>query len=418
LLYRHLSILLIEDNPEDVRYVAEMLSEAKECIIDYEVAGTLSEGVTLMKNGGIDAVLLDLSLSDSKGMKTLKTLQQITPDIPLVVLTDDQDETVTVEALREGAQDFLIKGTFDSDMLMRCIRHAIERQRIKGELKNTIRELQVSEERLFNIINSNADGIIIVNRNNTVSFVNPAAEYILNKQKKELIGKKFEYPVKSGEPQEIEIKRGEQGTATVEMRVVVIYWEGQNAFLTSFRDITEIVRMREQLRTLAYKDELTGLSNRRGFLEIAEKMLRIAERSGRGLNLFFTDMDNMKWINDNLGHPVGDRALDVIGTIISEVLRTSDIIARVGGDEFAAIAVDSTEQGGEGLQNNIYKAFEERNKRADLPFELAVSIGRAYYDPENPVSLSELMSTADRKMYVEKVRRKKKKEWIIKYGAG
>lgn len=418
MLYRHLSILLIEDNPEDVRYVAEMLSEAKECIIDYEVAGTLSEGVTLMKNGGIDAVLLDLSLSDSKGMKTLKTLQQITPDIPLVVLTDDQDETVTVEALREGAQDFLIKGTFDSDMLMRCIRHAIERQRIKGELKNTIRELQVSEERLFNIINSNADGIIIVNRNNTVSFVNPAAEYILNKQKKELIGKKFEYPVKSGEPQEIEIKRGEQGTATVEMRVVVIYWEGQNAFLTSFRDITEIVRMREQLRTLAYKDELTGLSNRRGFLEIAEKMLRIAERSGRGLNLFFTDMDNMKWINDNLGHPVGDRALDVIGTIISEVLRTSDIIARVGGDEFAAIAVDSTEQGGEGLQNNIYKAFEERNKRADLPFELAVSIGRAYYDPENPVSLSELMSTADRKMYVEKVRRKKKKEWIIKYGAG
>jgi len=418
LLDRHLSILIIEDNPADVRLVAEMLSEVKECIIDYEVAGTLSEGIILMKNGGMDAVLLDLSLSDSRSIKTLKTLHQITPDIPLVVLTNRQDETVTVEALREGAQDFLIKGSFDSGMLMRCIRHAIERQRIKGDLKDTIRELQVSEERLFNIIHSNADGIIIVNRNNTVSFVNPAAEYILNKQKEELIGKKFEYPVKSGEPREIEIKRGEHGTAVVEMRVVVIYWEGQNAFLTSFRDITELVRMREQLRTLAYKDELTGLSNRRGFLEIAEKMLRIADRSGRGLNLFSADMDNMKWINDNMGHPVGDRALEVIGTIIGEVLRSSDILARVGGDEFAAIAIDSTDQGGEVLQNNIYRAFEERNKRADLPFDLAVSIGRAFYCSENPVSLSELMSTADRNMYGEKVRRKKKKEWIIKYGAG
>ncbi|MFV2081204.1 MAG: GGDEF domain-containing protein, partial [bacterium] len=207
-------------------------------------------------------------------------------------------------------------------------------------------------------------------------------------------------------------------TAVVEMRVVVIYWEGQNAFLTSFRDITELVRMREQLRTLAYKDELTGLSNRRGFLEIAEKMLRIADRSGRGLNLFSADMDNMKWINDNMGHPVGDRALEVIGTIIGEVLRSSDILARVGGDEFAAIAIDSTDQGGEVLQNNIYRAFEERNKRADLPFDLAVSVGRAFYCSENPVSLSELMSTADRNMYGEKVRRKKKKEWIIKYGAG
>ncbi len=418
MLDRHLSILIIEDNPADVRIVGEMLSEVKECIIDYEVAGTLSEGVTLMKNGGIDAALLDLSLSDSKGMKTLKTLHRITPDIPLVVLTDEQDESVTVEALREGAQDFLIKGTFDSDMLMRSIRHAIERQLIKGELKKTIRELQVSEERLFNIIHSNADGIVIVNRNKTVSFVNPAAEYILNKQKEELIGKKFEYPVMSGEPQEIEIKRGDHDTAIVEMRVVVIYWEGQNAFLTSFRDITELVRMREQLRTLAYKDELTGLSNRRGFLEIAEKMLSIAERSGRGLNLFSADMDNMKWINDNMGHPVGDRALEVIGTIIGEVLRSSDILARVGGDEFAAIAIDSTDQGGEVLQNNIYRAFEERNKRADLPFDLAVSIGRAFYCSENPVSLSELMSTADRNMYGEKVRRKKKKEWIIKYGAG
>ncbi len=418
MLDRHLSILIIEDNPADVRLTAEMLSEVKECIIDYEVASNLSEGVTLMKNGGIDAVLLDLSLSDSEGLPTLKTLHQITPGIPLVVLTDDQDESVTVQALREGAQDFLIKGTFNSEMLMRSIRHAIERQSIKDELKNTIRDLQASEERLFNIIHSNADGIVIVNRDNTVSFVNPAAEYILNKQKKELIGKKFEYSVKSGEPQEIEIKRGDQGIAIVEMRVVVIYWEGQNAFLTSFRDITELVGMREQLRTLAYKDELTGLSNRRGFLDIAEKMLRIADRSGRGLNLFFTDMDNMKWINDNLGHPVGDRALVVIGNIIGEVLRASDIIARIGGDEFAAIAVDSTDQGGEGLQKNIYKAFEERNKKADLPFELAVSIGRAYYEPGNPVSLSELMSTADRNMYGEKVKRKEKKEWIIKYGAG
>lgn len=413
-----MKILVMDANRQEVRHLADLFSQVRDVDVDLEVAEELKKALGRIARDDIDVVLLDLFFSCDKQFNAVRSIHARAPDIPIILLADPESEAAALFGLRDGAQDYLIKGSFDSNLLVRCIRHAVERQKIKGKLKNTIRELRISEERLYNIIYSNADGIVIVNRDNTVSFINPAAEYILNRKKEHLVGKEFEYPIEIGGSKEIQIKRSDDDEAVVEMRVVVIKWEGKNAFLISFREITELVRMREQLKSMAFEDELTGLRNRRAFLDIAEKMIKIADRSGRELNLFFADMDNMKWINDNLGHFHGDRALVIIASILAKNMRASDIAARMGGDEFAVMAVDSADSGGRVLQDNLYRAFDERNRAGDLPFEIAVSIGRSHYDPQNPCTLNELLSQADTDMYKAKIKRKKSKEWILKYGAG
>jgi len=413
-----MKILIMDSDRQEVRQLTGLISGVRDVDMEIEVAEDINRGLSIAGREEIDIILLDLLFPGERRISAIRVVHESLPDIPVILLAGSENEAAALVGLREGAQDYLIKGTFDSNLLVRCIRHAIERQKIKGELKKTIQQLSVSEERLYNIIYSNSDGIVIVDRENRVSFINPAAEYILNKTKAHLLGSEFEYPIEIGGTREIEIRRSDDDVTVAEMKVVVIKWEGKNAFLISYRDITELVKMREKLKGLAFQDELTGIRNRRAFLVIAEKMISIADRSGRELNLYFMDMDNMKWINDNLGHLNGDRALVIIASILKGSMRASDTVARVGGDEFAIMAVDSTVEGGKTLQENLYKAFAERNSSGDLPFELAVSIGMAHYDPASPCTLSELLSSADADMYRSKVKRKKNKEWILKYGSG
>ncbi len=98
----------------------------------------------------------------------------------------------------------------------------------------------------------------------------------------------------------------------------------------------------KEIQALAISDPLTGLYNRRGFIALAEQQLKLADRTRRGALLFFADLDGMKWINDTLGHEEGDRALVDIATILKDTFRLSDIIARIGGDEFAVLVIDTT----------------------------------------------------------------------------
>ena len=99
-------------------------------------------------------------------------------------------------------------------------------------------------------------------------------------------------------------------------------------------------KFEEELLSLSIKDPLTGLHNRRGFLSLAEQQLKLSARNKRGVLLYFADLDGLKWINDTLGHQEGDNAIIEIATILKEASRESDIIARLGGDEYAVLAID------------------------------------------------------------------------------
>lgn len=289
MINKHIKVLLIEDNPGDTRLIREMLAEVGTASFDLKWADRLSSGLEQLARGGIDVLLLDLSLPDSQGLDTFTKVHIKAPTVPIIVLTSLDDGTVGVRAMREGAQDYLIKSQVDSNLLVRSIRYAIERQRLM-----------------------------------------------------------------------------------------------------------------EEVRGLSIVDELTKLHNRRGFLTLAQQQLKIANRMKRGMLLFFMDLDNMKKINDTLGHHEGDLALMEIAAVLKETFRDSDIIARIGGDEFVVLAIDIPESSAEIFTARLHENLRNRNSRGKHPYKLSISMGIAHYHPEFPCSIDELLGRADSLMYEQK----------------
>lgn len=175
-----------------------------------------------------------------------------------------------------------------------------------------------------------------------------------------------------------------------------------SSLLVTFIDITELKQVEEELRKLSFIDELTGLNNRRGFTILAKQHIKIAERLKRHAALIYADMDNMKWINDTLGHKEGDRALLEFADILRSNVRASDIVARWGGDEFVALILEPADGEGEILCSRLQEALHAYNSEDTRPFKLSISFGLTHYDPENPCTLEELLENGDRLMYEHK----------------
>jgi len=168
------------------------------------------------------------------------------------------------------------------------------------------------------------------------------------------------------------------------------------------RDITDRKRQEDALRALSLVDELTGLYNRRGFLTLAQQQLKQARRGHRELVLLFIDMDDFKEINDSFGHNEGDSALVRASEILKHTFRDSDIIARMGGDEFVVLATDTGKTGSEIIINRLRQELRERNDRDGYPYRLSFSVGAARFDPDAPPSIEELLAAADSMLYAQK----------------
>ena len=142
-----INLLLIEDNPGDVRLVHESLSKSKSPPIEWVLADHLENAVEKIQETPFDIILLDLSLPDSQGLHTFLRLQTLAPHLPIVILTSTDDELLALEAVQKGAQDYLVKGQTPSDLLIRAIRYAIERHQLQQKLADAQQQL-VDAERL------------------------------------------------------------------------------------------------------------------------------------------------------------------------------------------------------------------------------------------------------------------------------
>ena len=183
------------------------------------------------------------------------------------------------------------------------------------------------------------------------------------------------------------------------------------------RDITERKRNEQQLAAQAEQlaeqkgeleqmmlvDDLTGLLNRRGLQLVGEQALYKARRDGTGVVLLFLDLDGLKQINDGLGHSAGDEAIRTLAGVIREVMRGSDIAARVGGDEFAMLLFDANGEAAAHVVERIELGAATARERKSLRYELSVSVGVCEIDPRTPGSIEELLAHADRSMYDEKL---------------
>ncbi len=166
------------------------------------------------------------------------------------------------------------------------------------------------------------------------------------------------------------------------------------------------VRMQEKLRTISITDELTGLLNRRGFFALAQQQMKIFSRMKGNMVLLFADVDDFKVINDTWGHQQGDEALIALAGIFKETFRESDIIARMSGDEFAVLLIDTPEKNISLINSRLHHKIMIFNRASGSSYELAVSVGMVVYDHEQQRSIDDLLREADRLMYEEKLRKK------------
>lgn len=157
-------------------------------------------------------------------------------------------------------------------------------------------------------------------------------------------------------------------------------------------------RTTEYLRQLSLLDELTGLLNRRGFFSLGKQQIKLAERAQRQLLLFYIDLDGLKHINDQFGHHEGDRALQKIAEILSETFRSSDLIARLGGDEYCVLAIDAMQDSAENILVRLGNHLHTANLKNPV-YQLALSMGFARFDPQSAPSLENMLIEADNALY-------------------
>lgn len=344
---KQIRVLLVEDEASDAQLV---MIDLKKCAEKFDVlwVESLQQAKYQLQGFGFDVALLDLSLSDSKGLATLQSVRNITEEIPILVLTGYCDTDFALKALEAGATDYVVKGNSGQDNLARAIRYALFRAEM--EAKNNL---------LVAALEAAANSIIITDTEGHITWTNRAFTRLTGYSVEESMGKKPRELISSGlQPSNFykamweQILQGKhwRGELINKRKNGELYHEelsispvkNKSGEITHFigikDDITERKRLEEQLQKLANTDPLTELYNRRVFLEqLTQEAIRIKNYQNLSSAVLMIDLDFFKNINDSYGHSTGDEVLRRFADIMRKNCRSSDLAARLGGEEFAVL---------------------------------------------------------------------------------
>lgn len=291
------------------------------------------------------------------------------------------------------------------------------------EQRRETETLRASEERHRFLTEYSSDMISVASWEGRYLYVSPASAALLGYEPSELTGTTFYDLVHETDRNAVRrthlLVLEKMGAAMIAYRVKrkdnrYIWFESTirevprsgrdtpRELVVVSRDITERKLQEERLRDMAILDELTGLYNRRGFMALASQHLKQAKRAKRQALLLFADLNGLKKINDTHGHADGDRALVAAAEVFNRTFRDSDVVARVGGDEFAILAVEADHENVEVIRARLQAALDFANNGNARPYEISVSIGIVSYDPQQHTSVEELMAFADQEMYMHK----------------
>jgi diguanylate cyclase (GGDEF)-like protein len=172
--------------------------------------------------------------------------------------------------------------------------------------------------------------------------------------------------------------------------------------IRSIRYAIERKRLLTEMRNLSLRDDLTGLYNRRGFFALAEQRFKVARRENSRLLFIIADIDGLKNINDSFGHELGDHAIRDAAGILKDTFRESDIIGRIGGDEFAIVVAENVTESAETVTARLHDKINAFKKEHVRHYQLSISIGIAHCDPSFSCSIDEMLANADELMYQQK----------------
>jgi len=412
-----LHVLIVEDNPADADLVRNALPETGPIRFHSESVPRLSEALARLATGGIDLIMTDLGLPDSQGLATFRKLRQAAPDLAIIVLTVSDDQEMAVAAVREGAQDFLVKGQVSGNLLVRAVRYALERKRMEVALRESEANLRQAQEitRLgrweLDLVSGRltwSDGIFALfeaNRETFTASYEAFLEYV-HPDDRASVDQAYHESIEHKKPFEIEHR--------LLMKDGRIKWVGEIGraeyddagrhirSVGTVQDITERKLLENKLLTMAHYDTLTQIPNRTLFLEAATMGISHARRNRSQCAILFVDLDHFKNVNDTFGHSVGDELLKDTSVKLASCIREADIMARFGGDEFIVLLNDL-----ESGQNAQYIAERIREKLnvpriiAGNDLFITASVGIAVY-PNDGGFLEDLLKNADTAMYAAK----------------
>lgn len=301
-----------------------------------------------------------------------------------------------------------------------------KQKKLEIELRNEIQQykktedaLRDSEDKYRSLVESTEDSIYLVNKDFRYLYINKNHITRMGFKGDEYLGRsynEFHLPEEikwftknineifsTGRSVQFEHKSLRDGRYFFQTLSPVKDSDGKIVAVTVIsKDINELKTMAHKLHALSNTDELTGLLNRRGFFSLADQQIKLINRKKIGVFLLYIDLDGLKSINDRFGHTAGDSSLIEISIIMKKSFRDSDVIARIGGDEFVVFPVETDKENISTIIARFQESIDTYNKKTTARYRLSASVGTTYYDPEKPSSLDELLLQADRNMYEHK----------------
>jgi diguanylate cyclase (GGDEF)-like protein/PAS domain S-box-containing protein len=417
-----LHILVVEDNQADFVLLKELLDPGHSLTWHLYQAYSLAQAFAMCNDQDFDIILLDLGLPDSRGLETFLSMNGQVPFKPIVILSGQDDDTLALEAVHYGAQDYIQKGQFDKNLLYRAINYAIERKRLEVEIKEREEKYRFLTENMVDVIWQ-----VSISESIKMQYISPSVQNLLGyspaefariplkevmtKDSWDTIQTTWHELISEQRPQGevcicIDIEHiAQDGThvwAEVRARTLL---DGQGRLIGAYgvtRDISERKDMEQKLQEMSFHDHLTGLYSRRFF---EQELQRFQDGRHVPLGLIICDIDNLKMVNDHLGHDTGDELICRAAGILQSSLRQSDIVARIGGDEFAVLLPNTSQEAMARVCERITLSCPARLlPGSTLPVSL--SIGYAVAETM-PVDTRRLNQLADEAMYQDK----KKKGW-------
>jgi diguanylate cyclase (GGDEF)-like protein/PAS domain S-box-containing protein len=410
-------ILLIHDNPDAANNICAALSPGSGGSFEVEWVSQLSEGIERLTKKGIDAVLLELFLPDSRGIETFDKLHAAAPDVPILILGGKDNEAQAKEAVTRGAQDYLLPGHLDGYSLTRAVRNAIERKAVEDAL-------YLERERAVVTLNSIGDAVLCTDISNKVTYLNLVAETMTGWCREEAIGKPIAEVFRiidgatrktSRDPMEMAVEQNR--TVGLTANCVLVRRDGFESAIEDsaapihdragrvigavivFHDVSAARAMTIQMTHSAQHDVLTSLPNRLLLNDRITQSIAVARRQKKHLAVIFLDLDRFKYINDSLGHAIGDELLQSISKRLLANVRGSDTVSRQGGDEFVILLAEIARPEDAAISaQKLLHSLSAPHSLGGQELRIDGSIGISVY-PADGQDAEKLIKNADTAMY-------------------
>jgi diguanylate cyclase (GGDEF)-like protein/PAS domain S-box-containing protein len=348
-------ILLIEDDSEETRLIREMLSGAGQHIFELADVASMSDAEKYLATYSVDIVLLDLGSPDPQGIEAVRRVRAAAPRVSIVLLSSADGEAIAVQAIREGAQDYLIKSQIEPRELIRALLNSAERK--------IIEEIQfIEKERAQATLDCIGDAVICTDASGNITFLNRVAETMTGWPQKAAVGRPMAACIRIVDAitrqailDPMEKAASQNRTANLPLNCVLISRDGHEVPIEDsvapihdreglvtgavivFRDVSATRKLERELTHSAQHDYLTGLPNRMLLNDRVGQAISLARRQRSLAAVLFLDLDGFKQINDSLGHLIGDRVLQSVAKRLLHCVRSPDSVSRQGGDEFIVV---------------------------------------------------------------------------------